>query len=81
MTNIKELKNMEGESTGAELTWIEEHFRDEGIAQCMAQSIAIGEARGKEQGRSEMLNVAIKFMRSSGMSKEQINSFRNSIKY
>ena len=66
-----ELKKLKGENNMAELTWIEEHFRDEGIA--------LGEARGREQGRSETLNAAIDFMRSNGMSNEQINSFRNSI--
>ena len=52
------------------------HFRDEAIAIGEAR----GEERGKQQGRSEVLNAAIDFMRSSGMSNEQINSFRASIK-
>ena len=58
-----------------ELTWLEEYFRDEAIA------------IGKEQGRSEgiaigeerTLKAAIDFMRSSGMSNEQINVFRKSV--
>lgn len=62
-----ELKKLKGENNMAELTWIEEHFRDEGIA------------IGEERGRSETLNAAIDFMRSNGMSNEQINSFRNSV--
>ena len=66
-----ELKKMKGENNMAELTWIEEHFRDEGIA--------IGEARGEERGRSNTLNAAVEFMRSNGMSNEQIDNFRNSI--
>lgn len=69
---IEELEKLEGESNMRELTWLEEYFRD--------QAIAIGEKRGKEQGRSEMMNVAIDFMRSNGMSKEQIDIFRQSIK-
>ena len=76
---FNELKKLKGENNMAELTWLEERFRDEAIAQGMAQGIAIGEVRGKEQGRSETLDAAIDFMRSNGMSNEQINSFRNSI--
>ena len=73
---VEELKRLEGESNMRELTWLEEHFRDEAIA----IGEAIGEERGKQQGRSEVLNAAIDFMRSSGMSNEQINSFMASIK-
>ena len=62
----------------AELTWIEEHFRDKAVSEGIAKGIAIGEARGKEQGRSEILNAAINFMRSNGMTNEQMDSFRNS---
>ncbi len=65
---IEELKRLEGESNMRELTWLEERFRDE--------AIAIGE----ERGRSEMLEEAIDFMRSNGMSNEQINRFRASMK-
>ena len=54
---VEELKELEGESNMWELTWLEEYFRD-------------GEARGEDRGRSEMLNAAINFMRSNGMSKE-----------
>ena len=39
------------------------------------EGIAIGEMRG----RSEAVNAAIDFMRSNGMSNEQINTFRNSV--
>ena len=77
---IKELKELEGESNMRELTWLEEHFRDEAIAIGEARGEARGEERGKEQGRSEMMKVAIDFMRSNGMSNEQINVFRESIK-
>ncbi|MBR1485705.1 MAG: Rpn family recombination-promoting nuclease/putative transposase [Synergistaceae bacterium] len=41
------------------------------------EGIAIGEARGKEQGRTDTMNAAIDFMRSNGLSNEQINQFRN----
>ena len=73
---VKELKELEGESNMRELTWLEEYFRDEAIAIGEAR----GEVRGKEQGRSEMMKAAIDFMRSNGMSNEQINVFRESIK-
>ena len=54
----------------AELTWIEERFRDE----ILSKGIAIGETRGEKRA----INAAINFMRSNGMSNEQIESFRNS---
>ena len=80
---VKELKELEGESSMRELTWLEEYFRDEAIAvvkeQGRSEGIAIGEARGEERGRSEMMNAAIDFMRSNGMSNEQIDVFRKSI--
>ena len=67
----------------AELTWIEKRFRDEVRNEvrneAISEDIAIGEACSKEQGRSETLNAAVKFMRSNGMSNEQIDNFRNSI--
>lgn len=81
---IEELEELEGENNMRELTWLEEYFRD--------KAIAIGEERGKEQGRSEgiavgkeqgrfeMMNAAIDFMRSNGMTSEQINVFMESIK-
>lgn len=93
---FEELKKMKGENKMTELTWIEEHFRDEGIALGKEQGIeqgiaigeargeergiAIGEARGEERGKEYAVNAAIEFMRSSGMSHELINNFRNSIK-
>jgi len=43
------------------------------------EGIVIGEKRGEVRGRSEALNTAIDFMRSNGMTAEQINSFRNLI--
>ena len=51
------------------------------------EGIAIGEVRGRSEGRiegriegrSEAVNAAIDFMRSNGMSNEQINTFRHSI--
>ena len=73
---IKELK---GEKDMAELNWLEEYFRKEAatIAEKRGRSegIAIGEARGQER----TVNAAIDFMRSNGMSNEQINAFRSSI--
>ena len=71
----------------AELTWIEKRFRDEVrdevrnevCNEAISEGITIGETRGEERGRSNTLNAAIEFMRSNGMSNEQIDSFRNSI--
>lgn len=77
---FEEIKKLEGKSNMAELTWIEEHFRDEMLKRGRSEGIAIGEARGEERGRSRMLNAAIDFMRSNGMSDEQIDIFRKSIK-
>lgn len=59
-----------------------------GEARGKEQGIAIGEARGEERGiaigeahgKEYAVSAAIEFMRSNGMSNEQINSFRNSIK-
>ena len=65
--------------------------RKEGIAvgevRGRKEGIAIGEMRGRSEGRvegriegrSEAVNAAIDFMRSNGMSNEQINTFRNSV--
>ena len=58
-----------------ELTWIEERFRDEAIAFGRNE----GRNEGRIEGRSEVVNAAIDFMRSNGMSNEQINAFRSSI--
>ena len=63
---FEELKKLEGKGI-RELTWIEERFRDEAIA------------FGRIEGRFEVVNAAIDFMRSNGMSNEQINAFRSSI--
>ncbi|MBR2209433.1 MAG: hypothetical protein IJ859_11550, partial [Synergistaceae bacterium] len=38
-----------------------------------------GLAQGRSEGRTETLDAAIDFMRSSGMSSDQINEFKNSI--
>ena len=38
-----------------------------------------GIAVGEERGRSEMLNAAIAFMKSQGITNEQINSFKDSL--
>ena len=47
----------------------------EGVEQGRNEGIAVG----RSEGRSETLNAAIEFMRSSGMSNEKINNFRNSM--
>ncbi|MBR6900700.1 MAG: hypothetical protein IKN30_01385, partial [Synergistaceae bacterium] len=79
---FKELTKMEGKNMD-EMNWIQEYFynkaMDKGRNEGRSEGIVIGEARGKEQGRSETLSAAINFMRSNGMSNEQINNFRNSI--
>jgi len=41
------------------------------------EGIERGRYEGIEQGRSETLNAAINFMRSNGMTNEQINDFKN----
>ena len=61
---------MKGDNNIAELTWIEECFHDEAIS----EGIAIGEARGEKRA----INATIDFMRPSGMTNEQIESFKNS---
>ena len=80
---FEELKELEGESNMRELTWLEEHFRDEVLNRGRSEGIAIGEARGEKRGEARgkeyAVSAAIEFMRSNGMSNEQINSFRNSI--
>ncbi|MBQ3458746.1 MAG: hypothetical protein IJG30_07290 [Synergistaceae bacterium] len=65
---IEELK---GETEMAEMNWLEEFF--------IKEAAAISEARGEARGRSETMNAAIDFMRSNGMSNEQINAFRSSM--
>ena len=75
---FEELKKMEGKEM-SEMNWIQEYFYNEVRDKVRNEGIVIGEARGKEQGRSETLSAAINFMRSNGMSNEQINNFRNSI--
>ena len=63
----------------AEMNWIKEYFYNEARDKVRNEGIAIGEARGKELGRSEALNAAVDFMHSNGMSIEKINNFRNSM--
>ena len=69
---IEELK---GENEMAELNWLEEYFRNE--------AASIAEKRGRSEGiaigEERTVNAAIDFMRSNGMSNEQINAFRNSV--
>ena len=74
---FEELKNMEGKNM-SEMNWIQEYFYNEVQDKVRNEGIAIGEARGREQTNSA-INAAIDFMRSNGMTDEQINSFRNSI--
>ena len=71
----EELRNqyfdeLKRENNIVELAWIEELFRDEAVS----EGITIGETRGEERA----INAAIDFMRSNGMTNEQIDSFRNS---
>ena len=53
--------------------------RKEGIAIGEMRGRSEGRVEGRIEGRSEAVNAAIDFMRSNGMSNEQINTFRNSI--
>ncbi len=69
-----ELKKLKGDNNMAELTWIEKRLRDEAVS----EGIAIGEARGEARGEKRAFNAAVDFMRSNGMTNEQIDSFRNS---
>ena len=57
-----------------EMSWIEEHFYN----QALSKGITIGEERGEARGEKRAINAAIDFMRSSGMTNEQIESFRSS---
>lgn len=61
------MEDSNGENKMAELNWLEEYF--------MKEAAAIAEKRE----RDEIINAAIDFMRSNGMSNEQINNFRNSV--
>ena len=61
------MEDSNGENKMAELNWLEEYF--------MKEAAAIAEKRE----RDEIINAAIDFMRSIGMSNEQINNFRNSV--
>ena len=62
---FNELKKLGGEEDMNELNWIEEHFYNQAID------------KGRNEGRSATLNVAVDFMRSHGISDEQIDSFKN----
>lgn len=73
---IEELK---GENEMAELNWLEEYFMKEAAAVAEKRGRNEGIAIGVKQGRSDTMNAAIDFMRSNGMSNEQINAFRSSI--
>lgn len=79
---FEELKKMEGKEM-SEMNWIQEYFynevRDKVRNEGRNEGIAVGEARGEKRGEERAVNAAINFMRSNGMSNEQINNFRNSI--
>ena len=83
---FEELKKMEGKEM-SEMNWIQEYFynevrdkvRNEGRNEGIAVGEARGEKRGEKRGEERAVNAAINFMRSNGMSNEQINNFRNSI--
>ena len=68
---FNELKKLEGKTDMAEMNWIQEYFYDEARDRVRDEGIAIGKER--------TLNAAIDFMRSNGMSNEQISNFRNSM--
>ncbi len=75
---FEELKKMEGKDM-SEMNWIQEYFYNEARDKVRNEGIVIGEARGEKRGEERAVNAAINFMRSNGMSNEQINNFRNSI--
>ena len=75
---FEELKKMEGKEM-SEMNWIQEYFYNEARDKVRNEGRNEGIVIGEAQGRSETLNAAINFMRSNGMSNEQINNFRNSI--
>lgn len=75
---FEELKKMEGKEM-SEMNWIQEYFYNEARDKVRNEGIVIGEARGEKRGEERAVNAAINFMRSNGMSNEQINNFRNSI--
>ena len=63
----------------AEMNWLEEFFIKEAAAISEARGEARGRSEGRSEGRMETMNAAIDFMRSNGMSNEQINAFRSSM--
>ena len=69
------IEEMKGENEMAEMNWLEEFF----IKEAAAIAEKRGRSEGWSEGRMETMNAAIDFMRSNGMSNEQINTFRNSI--
>ena len=68
---FNELKKLGGEDDMNEMTWIEEHFYNQALDKGRNEGISVGEER--------TMNVAIDFMRSHGITSEQINSFKNLI--
>ena len=68
---FNELKKLGGEDDMNEMTWIEEHFYNQALDKGRNEGISVGEER--------TMNVAIDFMRSHGITSEQINNFKNLI--
>ncbi|MBR4195664.1 MAG: Rpn family recombination-promoting nuclease/putative transposase [Synergistaceae bacterium] len=54
-------------------------IRSESINQGLEEGRAKGLAEGLAEGRSEMFNAVIEFMKSEGMSSEQIDRLRNAV--
>ena len=69
------IEEMRGETEMAEMNWLEEFF----IQEAAAIAEKRGRSEGRIEGRMETMNAAIDFMRSNGMSNEQINAFRSSM--
>lgn len=69
------IEEMKGENEMAEMNWLEEFF----IKEAAAIAEKRGRSEGWSEGRMETMNAAIDFMRSNGMSNEQINAFRSSM--
>ncbi len=72
---FNELKKLGGEDDMNEMTWIEEHFYNQALDRGRSE----GRNEGISVGKERTMNVAIDFMRSHGITSEQINSFKNLI--
>ena len=70
---FEELKKLEGKSNMAELTWIEERFRDEAVSKGVAEGIVIGETRGRLAANLE----TARRLRNMGMNDHDIQKATN----